>query len=277
MYRDRDQFASLVREVAAPDVGRMGIEILSFTIKDVFDDVEYLSSLGKSQTANVRRDADVGVAQANRDAGIRESECEKNAMDVKYSTDTKVEDCFRMYKLQQAAFDKEINTAKAEAAMAYELSAAKVSQKLKQEEKMCDVIERKKLVEVEEQEVQRKERDLVAAVKLPAEAEAYRVQCVAEGRRTETLEVARAEADKIRKVGQAEAESIAAVGKAQAETMKAKAASFSHFGHAGITAMVTQQLPQIAAEVSAPLGKIEDILIIGGNKGELYTSFFPFK
>lgn len=99
-------------------------------------------------------------------------------MDVKYSTDTKVEDCFRVYKLQQAAFDKEINTAKAEAALAYELSAAKVSQKLKQEEKMGDVIERKKMVEIEEQEVQRKERDLVAAVKLPAEAEAFRVQTI---------------------------------------------------------------------------------------------------
>ena len=71
VYKDRDQFAALVREVAAPDVGRMGIEILSFTIKDVYDDVEYLSSLGKAQTAIVKRDADVGVAQANRDAGIR--------------------------------------------------------------------------------------------------------------------------------------------------------------------------------------------------------------
>ncbi|KOB66418.1 Flotillin 2, isoform G [Operophtera brumata] len=67
----KDQFAGLVREVAAPDVGRMGIEILSFTIKDVYDDVQYLASLGKAQTANVKRDADVGVAQANRDAGIR--------------------------------------------------------------------------------------------------------------------------------------------------------------------------------------------------------------
>lgn len=73
VYRDRDQFASLVREVAAPDVGRMGIEILSFTIKDVFDQVEYLASLGKARTAAVKRDADVGVAQANRDAGIRVS------------------------------------------------------------------------------------------------------------------------------------------------------------------------------------------------------------
>lgn len=66
VYKDRDQFAALVREVAAPDVGRMGIEILSFTIKDVYDDVQYLASLGKAQTASVKRDADSGVAEANR-------------------------------------------------------------------------------------------------------------------------------------------------------------------------------------------------------------------
>lgn len=66
VYKDRDQFAALVREVAAPDVGRMGIEILSFTIKDVYDDVQYLASLGKAQTASVKRDADTGVAEANR-------------------------------------------------------------------------------------------------------------------------------------------------------------------------------------------------------------------
>ncbi len=71
IYQDRDQFAQLVREVAAPDVGRMGIEILSFTIKDVYDNVEYLESLGRAQTANVKRDADIGVAEANRDAGIK--------------------------------------------------------------------------------------------------------------------------------------------------------------------------------------------------------------
>lgn len=111
MYKDRDQFAALVREVAAPDVGRMGIEILSFTIKDVYDDVQYLASLGKSQTASVKRDADTGVAEANRDAGIREAECEKSAMDVKYATDTKIEDNARMFKLQKAHFDQEINTA----------------------------------------------------------------------------------------------------------------------------------------------------------------------
>jgi len=42
---------------------------------------------------------------------LQEAECEKAAMDIKYNTDTKVEDNSRMYKLQKAAFDKEINTA----------------------------------------------------------------------------------------------------------------------------------------------------------------------
>ena len=92
VYKDRDQFASLVREVAAPDVGRMGIEVLSFTIKvliqppptsqdhfspstsltsditpvqDVYDNVTYLQSLGKAQTAAVKRDAEIGVAQVS--------------------------------------------------------------------------------------------------------------------------------------------------------------------------------------------------------------------
>lgn len=71
VYQDRDKFAALVREVAAPDLGRMGMEILSFTIKDVMDSVQYLDSLGKAQTANVKRDAEIGVAEANRDAGIK--------------------------------------------------------------------------------------------------------------------------------------------------------------------------------------------------------------
>ena len=63
VYKDREQFASLVRSVASPDVGKMGVEILSFTIKDVHDNVDYLESLGKAQTAAVKRDADIGVAQ----------------------------------------------------------------------------------------------------------------------------------------------------------------------------------------------------------------------
>merc|ERR1740124_1788454 len=260
VYKDRDQFATLVREIAAPDVGRMGIEILSFTIKDVYDNVEYLASLGKTQTAVVKRDAEIGVAQANRDAGIREAECEKSAMDIKYSTDTKIEDNSRAFKMQKANFDTEVNTAKAEAQMAYELQAAKIQQRIRNEEIQIQVVERRKQIEIEEQEIMRKEKELISTVRLPAEAEAYKVQTAAEGMRTKTVEAARADGEKIRLIGAAEA-----VGRAEAEKMRMKASAYKQYGDAAILALVLEALPQIAAEVSAPLAKTDEIVLIGGS------------
>jgi len=264
VYKDRDQFASLVREVAAPDVGRMGIEILSFTIKDVYDNVTYLASLGKAQTAAVKRDAEIGVAQANRDAGIREAECEKAAMDVKYNTDTKIEDNSRAFKLQKANFDKEVNTAKAEAQLAYELQAAKIQQKIRNEEIQIQVVERRKQIEIEEQEIRRKEKELMSTVKLPAEAEAYKVQTIAEGKRTQTVEAARADAERVRLIGASEARAIEAVGRAEAEKMRMKASAYKQYGDAAIMALVLEALPQIAAEVAAPLAKTDEIVLLGG-------------
>merc|ERR1711902_429725 len=264
VYKDRDQFASLVREVASPDVGRMGIEILSFTIKDVYDTVTYLASLGKAQTAAVKRDAEIGVAQANRDAGIREAECEKAAMDIKYSTDTKIEDNSRGFKLQKANFDKEVNTAKAEAQLAYELQAAKIQQRIRNEEIQIQVVERRKQIEIEEQEIKRKEKELIATVKLPAEAEGYKVQTIAEGQGTKTVEAAGADGEKIRLIGAAEARATEAVGRAEAERMRMKASAYKQYGDAAILSLVLEALPQIAAEVSAPLAKTDQIVLIGG-------------
>merc|ERR1719222_723768 len=264
VFKDRDQFANLVREIAKPDVGKMGIEILSFTIKDVYDNVTYLASLGKAQTAAVKRDAEIGVAQANRDAGIREAECEKSAMDIKYSTDTKIEDNSRAFKLQKANFDSEVNTAKAEAQLAYELQAAKIQQKIRNEEIQIQVVERRKQIEIEEQEIKRKEKELTATVKLPSEAEAYKVQTVAEGNRTRVVESAKADGERIRLIGGAEARAVEAVGRAEAESMRLKASAYKQYGDAAVMSLVHEALPSIAAEVAAPLAKTEEIVLIGG-------------
>jgi len=226
--------------------------------------VTYLQSLGKAQTAAVKRDAEIGVAQANRDAGIREAECEKAAMDIKYSTDTKIEDNSRGFKLQKANFDMEVNTAKAEAQLAYELQAAKIQQRIRQEEIQIQVVERRKQIEIEEQEIKRKEKELIATVKLPAEAEGYKVQTIAEGQRTKTVEAARADGEKIRLIGAAEARATEAVGRAEAERMRMKASAYKQYGDAAILSLVLEALPQIAAEVSAPLAKTDQIVLIGG-------------
>jgi len=265
VFQDRDTFAKAVREVAAPDVAKMGIEIMSFTIKDVKDYVNYLDSLGKTQTSSVKRDADIGVAQANRDAGIREAECEKLAMDAKFRTDSKVEDNTRGFKLEQATFDTEVNTAKAEAQMAYQLQAAKIQQSIRTEEIQVEVVERRKQIQIEVEEIKRREKELIATVKLPAEAEAFKVQTVAEGKRTQTLEAAKAEGEKIRLIGGAEARAVEAVGRAEAESMRMKADAYRQYGDAAILSLVLETLPQVAAEVAAPLARVDEIVLLGGS------------
>lgn len=266
IYQDRDQFAQLVREVASPDVGKMGIEVLSFTIKDINDKVEYLSSLGRAQTANVKRDADIGVAEANKDAGIREAECDKQLMDTKFMADTKIADSSRQYQMMKASFDMEVNAKKAEAELAYQLQAARERQRIRQEEIEIEVVERRKLIDVEEKEILRKEKELIATVKRPAEAQAYKVEQLAEGQRKQTVEAAHAEAERIRLIGGSEAGAIECVGKAEAEKMRLKASAYKQYGEAAMLALVLETLPKIAAEVAAPLAKTDTIVMVGDDR-----------
>ncbi|XP_076803411.1 flotillin-2-like [Clavelina lepadiformis] len=265
IYQDRETFAALVREVAAPDVGRMGIEILSFVIKDVVDRVDYLSSIGRAQSAIVKKDAAIGVAEAERDSGIVEARCDKALMDVKFDADTKVADSEREFKMNQAAYQREVNTAQAEAQLAYQLQAAKEKQKIRKEEIEIEVVQRRKQIDVEAKEIERKDRELEATVRRPTEAEAYKVKTLAEGKRTKTVQQARADAERIKMVGAAEASSIEAIGKAEAESMRQKATAYKQYGDAALMSLVLESLPKIAAEVSAPLSRVDEIVMLGGD------------
>lgn len=267
IYRDRDQFAALVRDVAAPDVGRMGIEILSFTIKDVYDRVEYLNSLGRAQTANVKRDADIGVAEAERDASIKEAECDRARMDVRYASDTHIANSTRDFQVCAASIEQEINTARAEAELAYQLQAAKERQKIRIEEINISIVERRKQIEIEEKEVLCSEKRLDANVRRPAEAEAYRLQQIAEGNRMQKILLAQAEADGIRARGQANAAAIEAMGKAEAERMRLRAQAYNNYGDAAILGLVLDSLPRLAAELAAPLARTKEIVLMGGGCG----------
>ena len=265
IYKDRDTFASMVREVASPDVGRMGIEILSFTIKDIYDKVHYLDSLGKTQTANVKRDAAIGVAEAKRDAGIREAECEKGHMEVKHHADTNIANHYRDFQVRKAEFDREVNAKKAEAELAYELQGAKEKQKIRGEEIQIEIVERRKAIEEEEHEIRRMEKELIATVKRPAEAQGYKVETIAEAKRTQTLFTSEAEAEKIKMIGSAEAAAIEAIGKAEAEGMRQKAAAYKQYGDAALMSLILESMPKIGAEVAAPLAKTQEIVLISDN------------
>uniref|UniRef100_F1L417 Flotillin-2 n=1 Tax=Ascaris suum TaxID=6253 RepID=F1L417_ASCSU len=271
VYQDRDRFAQLVREVAAPDLGRMGMEIVSFTIKDVVDSVDYLESLGKAQIAAVKKDAEVGVAEANRDAGIIEAQCEKEAADAKYAVEAKIADAKKQLDIQQAEFDVTVATKKAEAELAYDLQKAKLMQAIREEEIKIDVTERRKNITLEEKEVERREKELVSMVKLPAEAEAYRMQTIAEGEKTRVVEEAKANAEATKKIGTARAVVIELVGKANAERMRSRADAYKQFGTTATTALVLDKIPEVAGNITKPLTRTREVLIVGGKDGATST------
>merc|ERR1719228_879759 len=140
-----------------------------------------------------------------------------------------------------------------------------IQQKIRNEEIQIDVVERRKQIEIEEQEILRKDKELIATVQLPADAQAYKVQTVAEGQRAKVLAIAKGESEKIKLIGGADARAVKAVGRAEAEQMRMKAAAYAQYGDAAVMSLVLEALPQIAAEVSAPLSKTGEIVLIGGN------------
>merc|ERR1719431_739770 len=145
--------------------------VLSYTIKDIKDEEGDLASLGQGQTAEVKKDATMGEAEARRDATIAAAYAEEQRMAAKLTNDTEIARAKRDFELKKATYDVEVNTAKAEAELAFSLSASKVQARIMEEEMQVKVVERQKEIEIQEQEITRRERELDSKIKKPAEAE----------------------------------------------------------------------------------------------------------
>ncbi|KAL3311407.1 Flotillin-2 [Cichlidogyrus casuarinus] len=265
VYKDREKFASLLRETASADVAKMGIEILSFTIKDIFDRVTYLNSFGKTQIAIVRKDADIGVAEAEKEAGISESNCLRTQQVNFFQADEEISSSSRNYELEIFKFAQETQQAKAQAELSYQLHEAKERQKIVEEEIKIAIVERKKLIELEEEEIHFKEKRLAARIRLPADAEAYRIEQAAAATKFIRIARAQAEAESIRLRGLAKAEAIRMKSMAMAEKMEIHAEAYQKYGEIAMLSLVLNVLPRMATQVAAPLGKITEIVQLNHN------------
>ena len=262
IYSDRKKFAIGVLEHAGLDLGNLGLEIVSYTIKDIQDDEGYLESLGKTRTAEVKRDARIGEAEAERDAVIKEAEARKVMLAAKYQADTEIADAKRRFELQEASFNQLINAKNAEASLAFELQSNKTRQLIKKEEMEISIIERKKQIEIEHEEVERRQKELEATVRKPAEAEKYRLEILAEANRQRVVKEAEAKANSTQLVGEAQAEIIKAKGIAEASRMKSKAVAWKEYSDGAYMEMIIQRLPEIATEICKPLENIGSITMV---------------
>ncbi|CAM9860473.1 unnamed protein product [Lampetra planeri] len=272
IYKDRKKFSQEVFRVASSDLLNMGISVVSYTLKDVRDDEDYLKSLGKARTAQVQRDARIGEAEMKRDAGIKEAMAVEQKVAAQYLNEIEIAKAQLEFELKTAAYDMEVNTQKAQADLAFQLQVAKTKQKIEEEKMQILVVERTQQILVQEQEILRREKELDAKIKKPAEAEKYRLEKLAEAGRARVIMEAEAEAESIKIKGEAEAYAIEAKAKAEAEQMMQKAQAFKDYEEAAMVDLLLETLPKIATEVSQPLSKARKVTMISSGGGEVGAS-----
>jgi flotillin len=242
IYRERQRLVAAVRTLAGPDLASMGLDIVSLTIRNVSDKQGYLEALGRPRTAQVKRDAIRGEAEAEREAKA-----------ARYEADLAIEASRRDYETERAKFKAEGRKAAAEADLSYELQRAITRQEVRAHELQVEIIERQKAIELMQAEVERRKRELEAEIVEPALARAREITAEAEANR-----------EQLAALGAGEADALRLKGLAEAEAMAAKARSWGDYNEAAITDRVLGILPELAAAVSAPLAKTDKIVMIGG-------------
>jgi flotillin len=299
---DRTTFAQKLTSEAANDLEKMGLGVDVLTIQEVSDDEEYLNALGKRRTAEVKRDATIGEADATRDAKIRSATALQEGERAKLDAEGEIAEAQRDFNIRQAQYQAEVETEKARAAQAGPLAQARARQAVVAEEVKVDRTRTQEMIAVQEQEVQRKQRELEATVLKPAEADrqatVIRAQASkeaavleADGRRQALIAMAEAEQERLRREGtgraaalelegRAEAAKIEAIGLAQAKAIEAqgvaeaaailqKAEAWKQFNDAARLQTILEKLPAIIesssgvfSAIAAPLGNIDKMVVI---------------
>ncbi|WP_430786477.1 SPFH domain-containing protein [Virgibacillus flavescens] len=284
IYKNRDKFSQEVQRVASQDLAKMGLIIVSFTIKDVKDKNGYLESLGKPRIAQVKRDADIATAEADKETRIKRAEASKDAKRAELERATEIAEAEKVNQLKTAEYRYEQDAAKARADQAYDLETARSKQEVTEQEMQIKIIERQKQIELEEKEILRREKQYDSEVKKKADADRYSVEQSAVANKAKEIaeadanqyrieSQAKADAERVRVDGLAKADSQRAQGESEAEIIRLKglaeaeakrkiAEAFEEFGEAAILDMVMKMLPEYAKQVASPLANIDKITVV---------------
>lgn len=296
-----EAFAQRVQQLTAEDLGAMGIQVVSFTIREIQDPSGYIGKLRRPQQAEVEKNANLGEANAGRDAAIGKSLAEREATvtsaaankESRLATiqaDLSVAEAQKNKEVQLRHFEAEVAQAKADTDIAYDLERTLAEQKLTAERLGVSLVEKQKQIEVEQSEIERRELELVHTVRKPAEAERERIETLAAAERQRLLSMAEAEAqatrlkgladaeviraraeaeaEGIRRRGLAEAEGMRAAQLAEAEGMRAKADAWREYNQAAVSQLLIEQLPAMAQAVAEPLSKVDRIVVVSNGAGD---------
>jgi flotillin len=314
IYKNRDQFAQKVQEISAGDLANMGLGIDSFTIRDIRDKHGYLEALGKPRIAEIKRNAAIAEAQANKDAAIAQADAEREtrqraaeaqrlAQEAEAQRDAAVAEANADRARRQQEADAAARRAAQIAVFQAEQAIAEqqtVANRTRAEAEMAFELQKKTVeIQVQEQEIKRREKELDATIRRQADAKRYetetlaeaarrrveaeaeaekqRLSALAEGERARGLAQAAvaqaqgvAEAEVRKAQGLAEAESKKAQGLAEALGMEKKAEAWRRYNEAAVLQILAPLLPEIARAVAEPLSRVDRITMVntgGGGDG----------
>src|SRR5438128_5498803 len=295
LVKDPENVGSKMLKTVTPDMEKMGLEVISFTIKDVRDKNDYITNMGRPQIVEIRKQADIAAALAQRDTQIQQANASREAAVAKSAADqerVKAEteslalqaESQRNLSLKKAAFDAEVKKQQASADKAYDIQANMMQQQVVIEAVKVTEVEKNAQIKAQQAEIQRRELELQATIQKAAEAERRRVETVAEAERQRLILEAQGQADAakakgfgdadanrarglseaevIRARGLAEAEVIRAKGEAEADAMKVKAAAFHEYNQAAVLDKLLTGMPEIVRAISEPLSKVDKVTIV---------------
>lgn len=292
MVNDRKAFAEKVQENAAPDLNRMGLEIVSFNVQNFTDDQNLIENLGIDNVTTIQKKAAIARAESEKEIEIAKAQAMKEANDARVVAETEVAQKNNQLAIRQAELKKEADTQLAIADAAYEIQKEEQRKTIEISKANANIAASEKDVELKAREAEVTEKSLEAQVKKKAEAEKYAAQQEADAKlyqlkkeaeadrfqREQEAEAQKAEAEAqkfarmqeaegIAAVGQAEADAIRAKGLAEAEGINAKAEAMKKYGEAAVLEMYFKALPEVVKNAAAPLSSVDKITMYGEGNG----------
>jgi flotillin len=273
IVKEPEMVGDRMRTTCAGDMNKMGLEVISFTIKEVRDKNEYISNMGRPDIARIQRDADVATAEAERDTAIRRAQAQREAAIAKAQADQErvLAETLSLAKQAEAQRDLEIKKAEylettkrqqAQADKAYEIQTNVMQQQVVAEQVKIHQIEKEHEILVQDAEIQRRERELIATVLKQAEIERRRIETLASAQKQKLISEAEGQASAIRAQGEAEAEITFRKGEAEARAMNVKAEAYQEYNQAAVVDKLISSMPEIVRALAAPLQNVDKITIV---------------
>jgi flotillin len=282
IVKQPEMMGDRMRSTCAEDMNKMGLEVISFTIKEVRDKNEYITNMGRPDIARIKRDADVATAEADRDTAIKRAEASRESAVAKAKADqervlaetlsqAKQAEAQRDLEVKKAEYLELVKRQQAQADKAYEIQANMMQQQVRAEEVKIHQVEKEHEVKVQDAEILRRDRELMATVGKQAEFERRRIETIAEAEKNRVVMEAEGRAASIRAQGEAEAEIIFKKGEAEAKAMNVKAEAYQEFNQAAIVDKLISSMPEIVRALAAPLANVDKITVIstGGDSAGL--------